>query len=230
MNHSVVARHTEKILVDLGAILHNVHVVGNSGKHLEDYVNCDRVFPHPVDMWKLSGYLFDPFSNENIDVVVGPAMGGAVLAVMVAQYAAFTCGFCTIKCAWPDKGPDKSFVFEREGFADLLDGANVLLVEDVSTTPTGSASRVARLVGEHGGNVIGLSLIVNRTGLGDRTAEAMGVPRVHSLLHADYPAYTPSECDKYGPCSRGQLVDRLRGHGEQWANENPAHPSARVAV
>lgn len=92
------------------------------------------------------------FKGHEIDVVIGPAIGGIILAYEVARQVGAKALF-----AEREEGVMKL----RRGF-EIKEGENVLVVEDVVTTG-GSVKEVINLVNSLKGNVIGVGSIVDRS-------------------------------------------------------------------
>jgi orotate phosphoribosyltransferase len=92
------------------------------------------------------------FKDYKIDVVIGPAIGGIILAYEVARQVGAKAFF-----AEREEGMMKL----RRGF-EIKEGENVLVVEDVVTTG-GSVKEVIELVNSLKGNVIGVGSIVDRS-------------------------------------------------------------------
>jgi orotate phosphoribosyltransferase len=187
-----------------GAVIHGSHVVYASGAHGTSYINKDAIYPDPAFMMILGAALVRPFCGEGIAAVVGPALGGIVLA----QYAAFalmpSLGDCC-EALYAEKDGKDGFVLRR-GYDLRVKGREVLVVEDVLTTGA-SARKVVDAVRAAGGTVAGVAALVNRGGV---TAEALGVPRLHALLDISLDSWTESECPL---CAQGVPVNTAVGHG-----------------
>lgn len=170
-------------LREVGAILDG-HFHLTSGKHSPAFVQCSQILRSPTDASAIGVALARPFAGLEVTVVVGPAMGGVILAHEVARalgaFSAFT------------EKQDGSQVFRR-GFR-LGPQDRVLLVEDVLTTG-GSVLRSAAAVKAAGAKIVGVGLIIDRTA--GKAAETLGlgpdVP-VYALAFLDAPAYPPEQC------------------------------------
>jgi orotate phosphoribosyltransferase len=75
----------------------------------------------------------------------------------------------------------------KRGF-QIPEGCRVLVVEDIVTTG-GSVREVMDVVREHGGQVVGVGLLVDRSG----GKVDFGV-RTEALLHLQVPTYKPEDC------------------------------------
>ncbi len=160
-----------------GAMLKG-HFKLTSGRHSDRYFQCALVIQHPQYCEGLCSELAARFIDDEIDVVIGPAMGGIVMSYEMAKALGVRSLF-----AEREEGVMKL----RRGF-EILPGERVLVVEDVITTG-GSVKEVMDLVGELGGVVVGVAVLVNRSGgeaeLGVRTESLLDIPAV---------SYSPEEC------------------------------------
>lgn len=175
-------------LREVGAILDG-HFVLTSGKHSPAFVQCSQILQHPAEASALGAALAQRFADLGVTVVVGPAMGGVILAHEVARALG-------ARSAFTEK-QNGAQVFRR-GFR-LTPSDRVLLVEDVLTTG-GSVLRSAAAVTAAGGTVVGVGLIIDRTA--GKAVEALGLGpevRVEALAFLDAPAYLPEQC----PLCRG---------------------------
>ena len=181
-------------LREVGALLEG-HYHLTSGKHSPVFIQCSQVLQFPVDAAKLGAALGSVFRASEVSVVVGPAMGGVILAHEVARALG-------ARSAFTEKRNGLQ-VFRR-GF-QLLPEDRVLIVEDVLTTG-GSVLRSAAAVRATGATLVGVGLIIDRTA--GKAAEALGlgpeVP-VHALALLDAPSYLPEQCPL---CRSGQPLAR----------------------
>jgi len=197
-----------QIFSDTGAIVRDSHFVYTSGRHSSVYINKDAVYLHTGSISKLCQEMARPYDEQAIDVVVGPAMGGIILAQWVAHHlnARRTSG--EVLAVYAEKGSDgvnKQFFFGR-GYDKYVPGKNVLVVEDVLTTG-GSVRQVVDLVRSHGGNVVGLAALCNR---GNVQPEAIGGVPVHALISIDLATYAPEGCPF---CKQGVPINTELGKG-----------------
>ncbi|HZU01190.1 MAG TPA: phosphoribosyltransferase family protein, partial [Ktedonobacteraceae bacterium] len=133
-----------------------------------------------------------PYNADQIDVVVGPVLGGIVLSQWVAHHLNTRRSSGETLAVYAEKegdGPDKSFLFRR-GYDSYIPGRNILVVEDVLTTG-GSARQVIELVHKHGGNAVGLSALCNR---GSVQPQDVGNVPIHTLITLPLETFTEAEC------------------------------------
>lgn len=141
-----------EILKDAGVLLEG-HFLLTSGKHSNRYLQCARIFRHTKYAEPLCKQLAEQFANDQVDVVIGPAMGAVQMAYEVSRHLG-----CENFFAEREDGK----MTLRRGFA-VAPGMRCLLVEDVVTTG-GSVREVKELVEAAGGIVVGIGSIVDRTG------------------------------------------------------------------
>lgn len=175
------------------------HFVLTSGRHADLYLQSAVVLQWPRIAEALGRALAAPWRGE-VDVVVGPAMGGVIIGHEVARALGVRMVFT-----------------ERSGGAMALRrsfevgaGERALIVENVVTTG-GSALEVAELLHGGGATVAGLATIVDRLPAGAR----LPLP-YRALARIDADAWAPQECpvctagtEAESPGSRG-LADRAK--------------------
>ncbi|MBI5733584.1 MAG: phosphoribosyltransferase, partial [Candidatus Kerfeldbacteria bacterium] len=152
--------------------------------------------------------LASEFVDDNIEVVVGPAVGSNILASYIAGALDGVNGKKVQNC-WTEKGEDKKFML-RPQFIGLIDGKRVLIAEDVLTTG-GSANSTIDLVKENGGRIVAVGVLCNRGGV---TAETLGVPeaKLVALLNIEFETWTKEECPL---CKDNILMSQIVGHAKK---------------
>ena len=168
----------EKILKDSGALLEG-HFKLTSGLHSDQYFDKMKVLQYPMFTEWIGREMAKPFANDEIDLVVGPAMGGIILAHEVGKTLNKPAFFS-------HRDADKKMVF-RPSF-QIPEKAKVLVVEDIVTTG-GSVFEVLDLIKRVGGEVVGVALIVDRS----NGKVDFGVKQ-HALLTVDVVSYAPEAC------------------------------------
>jgi orotate phosphoribosyltransferase len=175
------------------------HFVLTSGRHADLYLQSAVVLQWPRVAEALGSALAAPWAGQ-VDLVVGPAMGGVLIGHEVARALGVRMIFT-----------------ERSGGAMALRrslevgaGERALIVENVVTTG-GSALEVAELLRGAGATVAGLATIVDRLPAGAQ----LPLP-YRALARIDAEAWTPEECpvcaagrEPESPGSRG-LADRAK--------------------
>ena len=155
------------------------HFVLTSGKHSAQYMQCAQVLQYPWLAATLGEALARCFTGVEVETVVGPAMGGIIVAHEVGR----TLG---VKALFAERQDGKMTL--RRGFA-LKPGEKVLVVEDVITTG-GSVQEVLAMVKALGAVPVGVGVLVDRSG---GQANFAGLP-FHSLLSMPIEAFSPEDC------------------------------------
>ena len=139
------------LMEELGA-LHSGHFLLSSGLHSDRYFQCARILQFPELARELGAAMGRFFENEATDLVVSPAMGGILIGHEVARALGRRFVFTERK--------DGQMMIRR-GFS-LEKGEKVVIAEDVVTRGT-SLLEVIKVVEDAGGQVVGLTSIIDRT-------------------------------------------------------------------
>ena len=144
---------TLELLKKSNALLEG-HFLLSSGKHSDRYIQCAKLIAHPNYCEEVAKIIAEKIKENSIkvDLCVGPAMGGIIIAYEVAR----ALGVPAIFTERVD-----NLMTLRRGF-EIEEGANVIIVEDVITTGKSSFETVD-VIKNHGGNVLALTSIVNRS-------------------------------------------------------------------
>src|SRR5215475_4547785 len=103
-----------QIFADVGAVVSDSHFVYSSGRHSSVYVNKDALYLHTGVISTLCQEIAHPYDADQIDVVVGPILGGIVLSQWVAHHLSTKRSSGETLAVYAEKegdGPDKSFLF-----------------------------------------------------------------------------------------------------------------------
>lgn len=164
---------------EAGALLEG-HFLLSSGLHSPKYLQCALVLSDPRRAEVLCRALADDIRQklgpDGVDLVVGPAMGGVVVAYELARQLGVRGIFA--------ERVSGDFALRR-GFA-IPEGARVVIAEDIVTTGLSSRECLNCIEGL-GGEVVAVSCFVDRSG----GKAAFGVPLV-ALTELDIPTYEPS--------------------------------------
>lgn len=196
------------ILKKVGAFMTDGHFVGTSGIHINTYVNKDALYTHPKDTSRVCELMAQAVKDIDIDVVVGPAMGGIILS----QWTAFHLTQIKQKevlAIYTEKNKEGVQVFTR-GYDKIVKGKNVLLVEDAPTTG-GSAKKVVDIVNAAGGKIVGVSVMVNKNKK-EVTSEFFGAP-FFPLAEVEMESYEAVDCEM---CKKGIPINTIFGHGKKF--------------
>lgn len=165
------------IFTRTGAVMKG-HFLLTSGLHSDTYIQCARVLQYPEHTAQLVAIIASAFKDERIDLVVGPAVGG----ILVAYEAGRQLG---VPALFTER--EGGAMTLRRGF-EIPYGSRVLVVEDVVTTG-GSVMEVMKVVSKRGAQVAGIGLLVDRSG----GRIDFGVKK-QAVLTLDVKTYSPEDC------------------------------------
>jgi orotate phosphoribosyltransferase len=181
------------------------HFDYGNGYHGREYINPHQLFLHPSTIWRFAQDLIDLLPAElvqQVEVVAGPATGGALLAHTIAGlldsrrslthppslFAPFNCD------------PARGFTL-RSFYQSEIAGRRVLLADDVRNTGETFAT-CAALVRTAGGTVLATVEIYDR-----REAIAdLGVPNVALVEYKAPENYKVGDCPL---CKAGIPITRF---------------------
>jgi orotate phosphoribosyltransferase len=181
---------TLKLLRDSGAMLEG-HFLLSSGRHSDRYFQCARLLQHPD---RSAAALSDVAARLKadtaagklrIDVIVGPAMGGIIVAYELGRQLGVPAIFT--------ERDDAGKMVLRRGF-EVGPETHALIAEDVVTTGKSSLESAAALEA-FGAKVVALACVV------DRRAE--GVPTEWPLYAAAKVDVANWEADACDLCRKG---------------------------
>lgn len=167
-----------QILRETGT-LRQGHFQLTSGRHSDQFLLCSQVMQHPRRLERIGAAMAAPFRDQGIQTVVGPAMGGVILAYEVARALG-------VRAVYTEKDGEGGMALKR-GFT-LEPGEKVLVVEDAVTTG-GSIQKCIDAIKPKGVELVGVSIIVDRSG----GAAGFGVP-MHSLMKLEIQSWLPGDC------------------------------------
>ncbi len=194
--------------VAVGAIVSDEHFVYTSGRHGSVYVNKDALYVHPEVISVLCQHMAEAYAADSVDVVVAPVLGGIVLSQWVAHALNQRRRGGETLAVFVEKSSDstdKRFLFTR-GYDKYIANKNILVVEDILATG-GSVRQVIQLVRQHGGNIIGVSVLCNR---GNVQPHDIGDVPIKALIELDLQTYAAEACPL---CESGVPVNVELGKG-----------------
>ncbi len=197
-----------------GAVLRGGHFVYASEMHGTIYVSADAIFADPEEFSMLVFYLsemvLDSGLRKQAEVILGPAVGGILMAQEFARHMSRAVSR-KIYNAWAEKtsGCLKNPFVIPDAFEKYISGKNVFLIDDVVTTGT-ALKNVSSCVYNFGGNVIGAACLWNRGGV--QPFEAGQVP-FFSLIEKQFESYREEDCPL---CKLGVPVNTGYGHGKNF--------------
>lgn len=164
---------------DAGAIQKG-HFKLTSGVHSDTYIQCAQIMQHPEFMHNLCSELGKKFRGDDIDVIVGPAIGGIIMAHVMARVLG-----PWVRAIFTERENGKMTL--RRSF-EIKEGEKVLVVEDVTTTGS-SVREVIDIVKLRKGKVVGVGVLIDRSG-----GEVDFGIKTEKLLTIDIKTYLPEEC------------------------------------
>ncbi len=162
------------------------HFLLTSGRHSNQYMQCAKILQYPNYAEEIAKGLAEEFKDDQIDIVVGPAMGGIIIAYELARQL-------NCKNLFAEREDGKMTL--RRGFT-IPEGARVLVAEDVITTG-GSVKEVIDIVKEQGGELAGVAVLVDRS-----NGNIDFGTKLRAALTVDVVSYEAEECPL---CREGKL-------------------------
>lgn len=173
------AEEVMKKFEEAGAIQKG-HFQLTSGVHSDIYIQCAQVMQYPEFMYNLCSELGKKFRGDDIDVIIGPAVGAIIMAHVMARLLG-----PWVRAIFTERENGKMTL--RRSFI-IKEGEKVLVVEDVTTTGS-SVREVIDIVQSRKGKVVGVGTLIDRSG----GRVDFGV-KTEKLLTLDIKTYLPEEC------------------------------------
>jgi len=180
-----------ELLRESGAMLEG-HFLLSSGRHSDRYFQCAKLLQYPDKAQNALEQAAQKIRSDikngklKVDIAAGPAMGGIIAAWELARQLEIPAIFT--------ERDDTGAMALRRGF-ELLQGQNVLIVEDVVTTGKSYMECAAALTAS-GAVIAGLACVVDR--------RAQGAPEVpwpfYPAVKLDAGNWDVSECEL---CKKG---------------------------
>ena len=160
------------------------HFLLSSGKHSNRYVQCAKVLRFPQYSEQVLSTVVEQIKDLDIDLVVGPAMGGVIVSYELGRQL-------NKETVFTER---KDGVMElRRGF-EVKPGAKIIIAEDVVTTGK-STIETKEALEKLGGEVIGVACIANRT------SKDIGMP-IYSAIKLDIQVHDADGCPL---CKEGNI-------------------------
>ena len=166
-----------KIFKETGVMLEG-HFLLTSGLHSNRYFQCARLFEYPKYSELLCSELAKKFSNDQVDLVIGPALGGVIMAYEVARALG-------VRNIFAER--ENGIMTIRRGF-NVAKGTRVLVVEDVVTTG-GSVKEVISVLNEMEAQVVGVGSMMDRS-----DGKVQFGYKFESLVHMNIEAFQADNC------------------------------------
>ena len=167
-----------EILTQTGAY-QTGHFKLSSGLHSSNYIQCSQLLKFPRIAEKVCSEIANLFKDDNIEMVVGPAIGGILVAYEVGRAL-------NVPAIFAER--ENGVMTLRRGF-HVEPGTRCLVTEDVLTTG-GSAQEVVDLLQKQGAEVVSATSIIDRT---TGNTLKLKVP-FKSLIKLSFPTYSADEC------------------------------------
>ncbi len=197
-----------KILKDIKAIVADDHFVYTSGKHGSVYVRKDMLYPNTKKTSQVCKLFAEKFKNKDIDVVVGPSIGGIILSQWTAYHLS-KLKKKEILGTFTEKDENSNQVFKRD-YDKLVKGKKILIVEDLTTTG-GSVKKAVNSVKKAGGKVVGVCVMVNRDPE-KVTSKSVNAPLSYlGIFRAE--SFDANKCPL---CKRNMPINTSVGHGKKY--------------
>ena len=181
-----MARESIEVLKECEAFLEG-HFLLSSGRHSGAYCQMAYLQQYPDKCAEVMAHVAEKLKDTDVDVIVGPAMGGIVYAYELGRQLG--------KRAIFTERVDNQMALRR-GF-EIRPGERCLIAEDVVTTGI-SSLETKKIIEEHGGVCVGIACVVDRT----LASAPSPIPIVASALKLALPNYLPEECPL---CAGGRL-------------------------
>lgn len=180
-----MARDNKEILKECEAFLEG-HFLLSSGRHSGAYCQMAFLQQYPDKCAEVMATVAEKLKDIDVDVIVGPAMGGIVYAYELGRQLG--------KRAIFTERVDNVMTLKR--FA-LHPGEKCIIAEDVVTTGI-SSLETKKVIEAAGCECLGIVCVVDRT----RAEAPSPIPILASALKLDLPNYLPEECPI---CKEGKL-------------------------
>ncbi len=212
----------EEIIRECGAIRKG-HFVLAGLEHSDEYIEKAVLYQDPIIFDDLCFGLaqeayshFSSFTGTGIEVVVGPAPIGAVLAHRVAYHLGELSQEKVVPL-FTEKDERGGQTFNR-GFAKEAAGKNVLIVDDILTSGQ-TVRQIIRAVTLLNGRVIAVGVPCNRGGV--KSADIDGYPLL-VLGEIEMKTWPQGLCPL---CQKNVPIDRGIGKWREFLESHPGYPS-----
>jgi orotate phosphoribosyltransferase len=128
------------------------HFLLSSGRHSNGYCQCAKLLQYPDRAAAVLSVVVAKLQGIPVDIVVGPAMGGIIVAYELGRQLG-------VPAIFTEREEDKMTL--RRGF-EVHPGQRVLITEDVVTTGKSSFETIEALK-KYGVEIVGIACIANRS-------------------------------------------------------------------
>ncbi|HDQ25830.1 MAG TPA: orotate phosphoribosyltransferase [bacterium] len=162
------------------------HFLLTSGKHSSIYLEKFAVLQDPKATQALCKEIAAHFKPKKIDVVIGAAVGGIILAFETAKHLG-------VRGIFMEREEGKLKL--RRGF-EVKEGERVLIVEDIVTTGGSVRELIEELKATCKCEIAGVGLLIDRSG----KKIDFGEGETYALAEVDVTAYEEKDCPE---CKKG---------------------------
>lgn len=152
------------------------HFLLSSGRHSDRYCQCAKLLQYPDRAARVISVITEQVKELPIDMVVGPAMGGIIVAYELGRQLGVPAIFT--------ERVDNVMTLRR-GF-EVKPGQKLLITEDVVTTGKSSLETI-EVLKSFGAEIIGVAC------LADRSSGDFPYP-IYSATKLDIQSWEPDEC------------------------------------
>ncbi|MDR2971116.1 MAG: orotate phosphoribosyltransferase [Bacteroidales bacterium] len=152
------------------------HFLLSSGRHSNGYCQCAKLLQYPDKAAKVLSVVVNKLKSIQVDIVVGPAIGGIIVAYELGRQLG-------VPAIFTEREDGKMML--RRGF-EVFQGQRVLITEDVVTTGKSSLETIETLK-QYGVEIVGIACIANRS------AGDVGYP-IFEAIKLDIESWEPEHC------------------------------------
>ena len=188
-------RELLRLLQETGAMLEG-HFLLTSGRHSNVYIEKFRILENPRALDDVCRAMSETVQNQNIELVLGAAIGGILIAGGVGRYL-------DVKHIFSERVDGKMEL--RRGFS-ITKGQRIIIVEDIITTG-GSVFELIQLAKDYEAEIVHVVNLVDRSS-GEVNFE---VPTT-ALLTIPSESWEPEDCPL---CQQGVAITQRGRTGKQ---------------
>lgn len=152
------------------------HFLLSSGRHSNRYCQCAKLLQYPDRAERVLSVVTEQLKGKQIDMVVGPAMGGIIVAYELGRQLG-------VPAIFTEREDGKMTL--RRGF-EVKPGQKLLITEDVVTTGKSSLETI-EVLKSYGAEVVGIACIANRC------TQELPYP-IYGAVKLDIESWEPADC------------------------------------
>ena len=191
----MVPRELLKLLQETGAMLEG-HFLLTSGRHSNVYIEKFRIMEHPRALDDVCRAMSETVQNQNVELVLGAAIGGILIAGGVGRYLA-------VKHIFSERVDGK---MELRRGVSITKGQRIIIVEDIITTG-GSVFELIQLAKDYEAEIVHVVNLVDRS-----SGEVKFEVPTTALLTIPSEKWEPEDCPL---CQQGVAITQRGRTGKQ---------------